>query len=165
MVLKQRKHKSVIKKKTKGFSLVEVIVIIAIVGFLFTLVARQARPPHVTVYANALAAVIQQGRYESVELNKGVAVVHVANKGFQVRTLSTNNGACTGTGSEVLRSLNFEGHGSVNVSMNQAGIIWFPNGLVLACDGSQASVSINIFDTSGKTRVLSINSIGRVEIE
>ncbi len=165
MVLKQGTYKSKFKTKTTGFSLIEVIVVIAIVAILFALIARQARPPHVTVFANALAAVIQQSRYESVQRNTGVAVVHVANSGFEVRTIPGNNSSCFGTNYQVLRSLNFEGHGSVNVSMNKSGIVWLPNGLVLACDGTQSVVNISIFDSSGKTRGLTINSIGRVEIQ
>lgn len=165
MGLKQHTHNSKINTKTIGFSLVEVMIVLAVVAILFALVARQAKPPHVTVFGNDLAAIIQQSRYESVQRNSGVAVVHVANKGFEVRTIPGNNASCSATDYEVLRSLNFEGHGSVNVSMNKAGIIWLPNGLVLACDGSQPFINISIFDNSGKTRALTINSIGRVELQ
>lgn len=152
-------------KNARGFTLVEVIVVLATVAILFGLIARMMRPPHVTVFANDLAAVIQQSRYESVQRNSAVAVVLVQNKGFEVRTIPGRNATCSATDYQVLRSLNFQGHGSVNVSMNKTGIIWLPNGLVLACDGTQPFVNVNIFDNSGKTRALTINSIGRVEIQ
>ena len=165
MIFKLSTNRSRSWTKTTGFSLIEVLVVIAIVGFLVTLIVQQAKPPFVTVFANDLAAVIQQSRYEAVQRNTGVAVVHVANQGFEVRTIPGNNASCVATNYQVLRSLKFAGRGSVNVTMNKSGIIWLPNGLILACDGTQPFVNINVFDNSGKTRVLTINSIGRVEIQ
>lgn len=165
MFTKQQKNNLRSVCRNNGFTLIEVMVVICTVGILFGLAVRQIRPPHVTVFANDLAAVIQQSRYESVQRNSAVAVVLVQDKGFEVRTIPGRNASCAASDYQVLRSLNFEGHGSVNVSMNKYGIIWLPNGLVLACDGTQSNLTINIFDTSGKTREITLNSIGRVEIK
>ncbi len=154
-------------KRTAGLSMLEIIITLGIIAILFGLIANAARPPFTTVFANDLAAVVQQSRYEAIQSNGPVVLVHVANKGFEVRTPSNTNSPCSTTNAQLLRSLNFTGYGTVNVSMNKQGIIWFPNGLVIACDGTQATVNISVFDAAGKnkTREITINSIGRVEIK
>lgn len=145
------------KKVQVGFTLLELLIVIAIMGILLALGVPMLRPPSSYLFANDLKAMIQQGRYEAIKRNTPVAVVwNGANKSYMTRfdenntTFSSFETLCMSEGANIktINTKRASDYRSVSVSTNfaQDGIVWLPTGLAKSCNGGaidNGTVTIN----------------------
>lgn len=150
-----------------GFSAVEILIVIAIVGILAGLSFAILRQPAARLYATDVRSAIQQGRYEAIKRNVPVAVVwNAADNAFEVRTdtgaTPTFQSACSSA--TVLRSKATSEYPPVAVSSPaNFGIAWLPSGVGQTCTGASLS---DIVVTDGRTtRTISVTTSGSVTLQ
>ena len=149
-----------------GVSLIEVIVVVAIIGILAGIGFSRITAPNARLFANDLKGLLEQARYESVRRHTPVAVVWNGSR-FESRPQvvpanptsapAFDATTCTSTGTP-LRSHDARDYRAVSVSggLAAAGIVWLPSGLVRACDGGDLGAPVVTNVTDGR-RTLSIS--------
>lgn len=154
-------------KARAGFTLLEMLVVLGIMGILMGIGVAALRPPSAYLFANDLKAMIQQARFEAIKRNVPVAVVWSStNQTFTTRWNETNsavNQACSG--SAVLNTKRLSDYRSVSVAsaLTQSGLVWLPSGMGTQCGGGLMSNSTSL--TDGRTTYnVTISSAGRVRI-
>lgn len=153
-----------------GFTLLELLLVISIMGILLTLGVPMLRPPSSYLFATDLKAMIQQARFESIKRNVPVAVVwRRTDQAFTTQSHSTNfasNQACNATGTTIIRTKNLADYRNLSVTnaLTQNGVVWLPTGLARLCDGSWIANSTTLTDDRA-TYKINISTAGRVMIE
>jgi prepilin-type N-terminal cleavage/methylation domain-containing protein len=149
----------------RGFSLLELIVVMAMIGILATLAGFYLRPPAHVVAANDLQALFQQARVEAVTRNRAVAVTFQGATGtFEVLANTTGGAVSCSTGTSTVRTLALSEYPRVTatVTIPSDGFLWLPNGLVSACStGSLPSANVE-FVHNGQTARVVVTPAGRV---
>lgn len=150
-----------------GLTLLEIVLVVAVLGILSTLAFVALRPPAARLYSTDVRTTIQQARFEAIKRNIPVAVVwDAASETFEVRTdlgaTPTFQSACTSA--TVLRSKATAEYPPSTVSAPaNFGIAWLPSGQGRTCTG--ASIS-NIVITDGRTtRTVSVSTSGSVTLQ
>jgi len=152
-----------------GFSAVELMIAMAIIGILVGLGAVLVRRPAVRVLSNEFRMQIVQARFEAVERNRPVAVTWDG----ETRTLSTRvnlddplvGAACDG---QAIRShAGSSAYRDVTISGTFASIVFLPNGQARKCDGSAigASDSTLQISDSRRTVTIAVTSAGRIVVQ
>lgn len=157
-------------RRSPGVTVLEMLLIIAILGILMAIAAPMLQPPAASLFANDLRITIQQARHEAIRRNRPVAVVwNVANQSFTTRVNEVSprlEDACTGP--TVLRTRSAATYPGLTVSSgfgNGEGIVWLPNGQGRRCDGT-ALIAVSTQISDGRTtRTVTTNMTGMVTIE
>lgn len=151
-----------------GFTLLELLLVLGIMGILMGVGFTALRPPSAYLFANDLKAMIQQARFEAIKRNVPVAVVwNSTDQTFTTRWNSssgTTNQACSG--SNVLNTKRLTDYRSVSVksAFMQSGLIWLPNGLGRQCLGSGMQNSTILTDGRVAYKV-NVSAAGRIQLE
>lgn len=154
-----------------GFTLLEMLIVLGIMGILFALGIPMLRPPSAYLFASDLKAMIQQARYEAIKRNTPVAIVwDSANQTYTTRLDATNtafantNSACTsGT---VINTKQLKDYRNISISTNMLGngIIWLPTGLARSCSSGAGNSTTSVGDGRQTYNVITSTS-GRVRLE
>lgn len=153
-----------------GFTLLELLIVIAIMGIFMALGVPMLRPPSSYLFANDVKAMIQQARFESIKRNVPVAVVWSDSaKTFTTQfhpTDSQISQACDSTGTEKLRVKNLTEYRNLNVTsaFQTSGLVWLPTGLGRQCTGGAMMNGTTITDGRVAYRIVT-SSAGRVQIQ
>jgi prepilin-type N-terminal cleavage/methylation domain-containing protein len=161
-------------RRRAGVSLIEIIVVIAIIGILASIGVARIAAPNARVFANDVKALLEEARYEAVRRNTPVAVTwNAVTSTFTTQAqLSTaftfdTNTCSSGT---VIRAHDASQYRGVTVSGSgaftgaAAGIVWMPRGLVRTCTGADLPVTattVIVTDPRGQ-RTLQIWPAGAV---
>lgn len=155
------------KRVNAGFTLLELLVVLGIMGVLMGLGIFMLRPPSAYLVANDLKAMIQQARFEAIRRNAPVAVVwHGAEQTFTTRLNPEDpaaNRACHGDTILNTKRLSDYRNVSLRSALTQNGLVWLPSGLGVQCGGGLMMNSTRL--TDGRTTYsVTISNAGRVRI-
>jgi prepilin-type N-terminal cleavage/methylation domain-containing protein len=153
-------------KASAGFTLLEMLLVLSILGILFALGIPMLRPSYAYVFASDYRAMLQQARFEAIKRNLPVAVVR---DGQQYLTLVRNDAVinCTTTNSTQINIKRATEYRDVQISMSDTtgtgnGIVWLPTGLARACDNSAVVTGTAAFISRNITARVRISQGGRV---
>ena len=157
------------KKVQAGFTLLEMLIVIGIMGIFLALGVPMLRPSYAYVFASDFRAMLQQARFEAIKRNLPVAVVR---DGQQYVTLIKNDASinCTSTNSTQINIKRAAEYRDVQISLSDTtgtghGIVWLPTGLARACGSSGVITGTAAFTSKNKTAKVVISQGGRVRTE
>lgn len=139
-----------------AMTLIEVLIVLAILGILLAIAIPNLRPPALRVAADAAQAFVLQGRFEAIRRNTPVAVT------VSEGTLVTRAGSCTGQVSGRLPLQEYP-----QVSLSGSDLLWTASGDPRTCAGGALGLGGPRF-TLGDCRnqvTLSVSGGGAVRIE
>jgi Tfp pilus assembly protein FimT len=157
-------------RRSPGVTVLEMLLIIAILGILMAITAPLLQPPAASLFANDLRIAIQQARHEAIRRNRPVAIVwNTADQSFTTRINQANPSlAAACTGPTVLNTRSAATYPRLSVTSefgNGEGIVWLPNGQGRRCDGT-ALIAVSTQISDGRTtRTVTTNMTGMVTIE
>lgn len=148
-----------------GFTALEVILAVAIVGILLGIGFVRLQPPASRLYANDLKAQLLQAKYEAVKRNLPVAVVwNSGSSAFETRFDASLVDPCNG--SSVLATNKATDYPGVAVSTTMSpGVVWFPNGQGVTCTNGTGIASVTTISDGRTTRTVSVHLGGGVQIQ
>lgn len=153
-------------KTQAGFTLLELLIALSIIGVLVGLGVFMLRPSYAYIFANDYRAMLQQARFESIKRNLPVAVVR---NGQQYTTLVKDDAGvnCTATSSTPISTKRAAEYRNVQIINSDTtgtgnGIVWLPTGLARACDGSWVVTGTASFTSRNITARVRISQGGRV---
>jgi prepilin-type N-terminal cleavage/methylation domain-containing protein len=157
-------------QRGSGFTLVEMLVTLGVIGILLGLVGFMLRVPSAQLLANDVQSAISQARLQSIKYNQPVSVMwDSANQRFSSRRSndSTITKACARTTTPYAnKSVNeYGGSPTVTLSPAGAGLVWLPSGLLTTCTGVPTATTIITITANNITRRLSISPVGEVSIQ
>jgi len=149
-----------------GFSILELLIVVAILAVALGLGTTMWRAPSSQVFASSLRNLVLQARFEAIRRNEPVVVAWDADaREFVVR--AGGGGAwCTNMGAELGRS-NAADIGRVVVTTSVTGngsLVWVPSGQARSCSGAAFAEDFADIDDGRMTRRVVIGAAGRVEI-
>jgi prepilin-type N-terminal cleavage/methylation domain-containing protein len=159
-----------------AFTLVELLVVLAVVGVVGGLGVTRLVRPRPDILAANLQAAMQRARVEAVQRNRPVALVYdTTTQVFTTRVkgtaTATGCAAATGDSDAVTTGAADTPRLSVTSTMpadasaaSLSGVLWQPSGLPTRCNGTTfTGGTFTIAPTTGGTAVLvTVNANGRV---
>lgn len=151
-----------------GVTLVELLIVLAIVGILFSLGAFLVPPPSAAVFARDAQSLYQQARLEAVKRNRPVAVVWDADAGrleARVDSASTTVAAAC-TGDTVVRSLAPGDYGRLTITADfeHDGAVWLPSTLMRGCAGVATELQTLTVASPRRTVNVDVSTTGEVNL-
>ncbi len=148
-----------------GFTLLEVLVAVAVIGVLATVGAAWVRPAAALRAASAARALLLTTRLEAMWTGRAVAVLPDGSRGLLTRRAATA-GAAAACGGRPGPGLDLRRYGPVRVETPfRSGIAWLPTGGARSCSGGGV-ISGTMVVADARTRVgVVVSSLGRVRIE
>lgn len=113
-----------------GLTIIEVLVVLAILGILLAIAIPNLRPPAAQLAADAAQAFIQQARFDAIRLNERVGIT-VGDREF-----ATRQGGCSGTVMNRLDLVEFP-----QVSASGSSFMWSATGQPRTCADTPLSLS------------------------
>lgn len=150
-----------------GFTVLEVIIVVAIAGILLAISAVSVRAPAAQTYASSLRNMVLQARFEAIKRNAPIVVGWVEAESEFVARVAGLTDWCQDLGPVVGRSNAVEiGRLDVSTTVSGAGsLVWVPSGQARNCSRAQFTPDFAAIDDGRASRVVRIGAAGRVEIE
>jgi prepilin-type N-terminal cleavage/methylation domain-containing protein len=158
-------------RRRAGFSLLEVLIVVAVVGALGAGLTFFGGTPSVRLFANDVESMLQQSRLEAIKRNRPVAIVwDSGSQTFRSRYVpapgsNTIASACSST--TVLTSHSTENYKNLTVSttMPGNGLVWLPNTLLSTCSGAMTGpVTVTVGDVK-QSVTITISTAGQVSAQ
>jgi prepilin-type N-terminal cleavage/methylation domain-containing protein len=153
--------------RVRGFTLLEILVVVAILGVLMTMAAVGLRPPAAKLAARDYQALIQNARHQAIRSNRPVVVALDAASGTVTVSVATvsNNVTCTGslTVAETFELENYRGV-SLTTDLSSSKMQWLPNGRPQGCGGALTASTTSFADARSQYDV-HVSVAGQVELE
>lgn len=148
-----------------GATLLEMLVLLAVVGILLSVALAFARPSHTQRAAQSLRSAILWARANAIWRGVSVAVTELGpGGGFVVRAADAGGGLCS-PGAELARVSLGDHPGVAIVAGLPRGLVWLPNGSGRTCDGGGViSATVRFADARRAVNVV-VSSLGRVRTE
>ena len=155
-------------RRLAGFTLIEAIIVLAIVSILLGIGVVRLQPASARLFANDVASQMQQARFEALKQNRPVSVVWLSGAGrFETRMHpSSTNPALACDGSTVMNTKRVDDYRNVTVTTDlDRGIVWLPNGQARTCSGGPNAQSTSTIEDGRVTRSVHVTTAGRVSVQ
>lgn len=162
----QRIRLVVMTRHERGFTLVELLVVIVVVSILATFSAFVIRPRAEVQAANSFQALVQEARLEGVKRNRPVAVVwDLSAQEALVAIADATSPDCTTNLTQIdTFDLSEYRDVSVTTTLGDDGLLWFPSGRGQSCAASSLD-STTTFSAVGRQALVVMSSGGRIEVQ
>ena len=164
------KHQKDDMRPRHGFTLIEMLVTLAVVGIFFGIAAFNLRVPSAQLMSNDLQGFIYQARLQAVKYNRPVAIIwngstKTLSMRYNTSTGATLSNTCTST--TIIQSKSTNDYRNISMSSNASNnaMIWLPNGLLSTCNGPATTPFEYIVSDGHNTRTVSISLAGKVKVE
>lgn len=151
--------------KRSGLTLVELLVLLAVLGVLLSVAWAAARPDNAQRGAQAVRAAILWGRANAIWRGVSVAITDLGEgAGLVLRVADAAGSPCAG-GWELAR-VRMSEHAGVNLLAGlPRGLVWLPDGSGRSCDGGGViSATLRLQGARRAVNVV-VSSLGRVRLE
>lgn len=151
-----------------GITLVETIIVLAIISILVGIGASQMNGPGARTYSNDLRAAIQQARFEAIKRNVPIAVIWVEESSEFQTVQGDPDDPCVAGGEDVLVRTGFSEYRRVTVNPgfgDGEGLVWLPSGHARSCSFGPFTPTIAEIRDPGNELRLTVTLTGRVTIE
>lgn len=118
------------RRTQPGLTIIEMLIVLAILGILLAIAIPNLRPPAAQLAANSVQAFVQQARFEAIRLNGEVGVT------FENGRFTSRAGGCSGS---VVRALDLLEYPQVAAS--GGSFQWLHNGEARSCTGGAIGVN------------------------
>lgn len=126
-----------------GFTIFEVIVVLAIAGVLMGIGTAALRPPAARLAASSSASVVQQAKFEAIRSNRPV-VVRVDGTTITLHRAPTATSVDCGAALPSLRSLDLSEYRNVTVqSATGFPFVWLASGEARTCPSGAAPLGVD----------------------
>lgn len=164
--LSQRPSRTPVPPKLRrGFSLVELLVALAVLGILVGMGVVLFRAPSTRVFTNDVRALVQRSRYEAVKRDRPVAIVFdTANQVIESRIATGTSVSDTCSGSQALTTVDAATYRGISFSTTipTASLVWLPNGRPVNCSGDPDVAGAITIDGGRNAVSLQVSVGGRV---
>ena len=153
------------KGRTLGFTLLELLLIIAILGTLLGVGYMSLRRPAIRTYTEEVRALMQQARHEAIKRNRPVLIEWSAVDAAFLSSTAEIGNLCSSD--ELLANASAADYGNLSVTFPEGAVsmLWLPNGQARDCSlGSFPSLIATVSDGSTSRDIL-VSISGRVTIE
>lgn len=124
----------------QGFSMLELLIALALLGILLSLGFSQLKPPAARILAGTVKSTIQQARFEAVKRNRAVAVVFYEDH-IELRSNRTSqHESCDSAATDLLRKVTWPSFGTTKLHKKRSdalptSLYWLPSGHARKCSG------------------------------
>lgn len=150
-----------------GLTMIEMLIVIAILGILAAIAVPQLRAPASRVAADSVSSTIQHGRFEAIKLNRPV-VVRVDPDNSRIDLVEGNDATVIDCAAEakVLRTLELDDYRRVAFSGGATEFVWLPSGQLRACNGAwlTADVTLELTDER-RSSTVHVSTGGEVTVQ
>lgn len=149
-----------------GVSVLEIIMVVAVLGILLAIGPVMLRTPGPQLFANDLRAMVQQARHEAVKRNQPVAVLWDAPGRRFVTSVPDGTPWCDLGVQLAERRLSEYPRLTIETTfVDGEGVVWLPSGHARSCELRSFERAIAIIRDGSMTRTVIVTLTGRVEIE
>ncbi|HET8986568.1 MAG TPA: GspH/FimT family pseudopilin [Trueperaceae bacterium] len=154
---------------TAGFTIIEMVLTLAVLGILMGVGAMNLRPPAVRTASNSVQSFVQQARFEAIKTNRPV-VVEIGVDGLTLtaaRTTGANVVNCSTAGA-AYRTLDLTTYRGVRASSAGLPLVWLPTGLPRACPAGASPLAVSGVDVvlsgTGTSATVRVGAGGEVAV-
>lgn len=158
-------------KWAHGLSLLEALIVIAVLGALLAIGVPRLSTPAARMFANDIKAQIEQARFEAIKRNAPVAVVLEATSQTFVTRLDPSDASVTATcsGDLILQERDTSDYKGVAIDTEAStwsgAVVWLPSGQGRACNGSPSIGGEIVVVDGSTTRRVELTVGGRVNVK
>ena len=152
-------------RRTRGFTLLELILAIAVIAILASIGASRFVAPEARLYANDVRALVQQARYEAIKRNVPIAVLwNEGERAFQAVIGTSDLTPC-----DVQSTFNWaraDKYRRVDVAVQGDGrLVFLPSGQARSCNFGSLAPVIATIDDGRLSLEVTVTLTGRVTTE
>lgn len=149
-------------RRHDGFTLLESLVVLAVIGILSSVLAASLRPPDATLFSRAASETIGEARFLATARSASIAVAwNPANRAIELSEAAPSG--CSATG-DVLRSVDADDYARLSVDASDfPTFLWRANGLPHFCEADADGVTLAVSDRRAR-RELTIDLVGTVDL-
>lgn len=149
--------------KGTGVTLVEIVVVLAVLGVLLTVAYAFARPSNTERAAQAVRSAVLWARANAIWRGISVSITQSGN-GFVISAADDTGMLCTH--GQQLVALPMSEHPGVSVvSGLPRGLVWLADGSGRTCDGGGVISATVVLSDTRRTYNVVVSSLGRVRVE
>lgn len=151
-----------------GFTLIEGLMVIAVLGILLGIGIPMLRPSGAQLAANSVQSAVQQAKFEAIKTNRPL-IVHFDANTASVVVRRGNTAAvidCDVNATTAHRTVELTEYRSVTLDANVTEFAWLPNGQPRQCAGGWLTSDIEVQLTQGaRSRTVVVSPGGEVTVQ
>lgn len=153
----------------RGITLIEMLVVLAVVGILVAIAAASLRVSNERQAANSFQALMQQARTEAIKRNRPVVVSWDASGNVMLASVAPTMvvPGCGDVDLVEIDRIDVREYRRVTVTttMPGNGVVWLPNGRHVACVSQGALSSVTTFTGASGSRAVEVSIGGSVRVQ
>lgn len=150
-----------------GFTMIELLIVIGMLGILATMAVSNLRAPAARVAADSVSSTIQHARFEAVKRNRPVVVRVEPGLGY-LRLFEASDATTIDCepGSGPLKTLDVSEFRGVSLTGDAQAFVWLPSGQLRGCNGAWLMNDLTLGLTDAKSNAaVRISTGGEVTVQ